>query len=153
MQQQLIEAHPKSSCAVWHLCSWHLMEQPVGLCLHAVGTLMDPVYTGEPAKKYKFELDPFQKTSVACLVRAIWAPLPRAGQHTRSTQAGRHQQLQEPMKALAAPCVHSTAQHNTDEPLLQGIAGALVRQWYRHVVYLVCMKNIVKQRRGQQWRC
>ncbi|GLT97432.1 hypothetical protein SLE2022_149980 [Rubroshorea leprosula] len=33
------------------------------------GTLSNPVYNGEMAKTYKFELDPFQKVSVACLER------------------------------------------------------------------------------------
>lgn len=32
------------------------------------GTLHEPVYNGLAAKEYLFELDPFQKTSVACLV-------------------------------------------------------------------------------------
>ncbi|XP_022753462.1 DExH-box ATP-dependent RNA helicase DExH10 isoform X3 [Durio zibethinus] len=33
------------------------------------GTLSNPVYNGEMAKTYKFELDPFQQVSVACLER------------------------------------------------------------------------------------
>ncbi|CAN1323952.1 DExH-box ATP-dependent RNA helicase DExH10 [Linum perenne] len=33
------------------------------------GTLSNPVYEGELAKTYKFELDPFQKVSIACLER------------------------------------------------------------------------------------
>ncbi|GLT80298.1 hypothetical protein SLA2020_517460 [Shorea laevis] len=33
------------------------------------GTLSNPVYNGEMAKTYVFELDPFQKVSVACLER------------------------------------------------------------------------------------
>eukprot|EP00882_Tetradesmus_deserticola_P028053 GHRQ01031227.1.p1 GENE.GHRQ01031227.1~~GHRQ01031227.1.p1 ORF type:complete len:272 (+),score=160.42 GHRQ01031227.1:95-817(+) len=33
------------------------------------GTLQEPAYNGPPAKSYPFELDPFQKTSVACLER------------------------------------------------------------------------------------
>ncbi|KDP45529.1 hypothetical protein JCGZ_17082 [Jatropha curcas] len=33
------------------------------------GTLSNPEYNGEMAKTYKFELDPFQKVSVACLER------------------------------------------------------------------------------------
>ncbi|XP_044463996.1 DExH-box ATP-dependent RNA helicase DExH10 isoform X1 [Mangifera indica] len=33
------------------------------------GTLSNPVFTGEMAKTYKFELDPFQRVSVACLER------------------------------------------------------------------------------------
>ncbi|CAN0901306.1 DExH-box ATP-dependent RNA helicase DExH10 [Linum grandiflorum] len=33
------------------------------------GSLSNPVYTGEMAKSYKFELDPFQKVSIACLER------------------------------------------------------------------------------------
>ncbi|XVF19120.1 hypothetical protein REPUB_Repub11eG0082100 [Reevesia pubescens] len=33
------------------------------------GTLSNPVYHGEMAKTYKFELDPFQQVSVACLER------------------------------------------------------------------------------------
>eukprot|EP00878_Enallax_costatus_P019282 GHUV01020339.1.p1 GENE.GHUV01020339.1~~GHUV01020339.1.p1 ORF type:complete len:159 (+),score=33.42 GHUV01020339.1:427-903(+) len=33
------------------------------------GTLDEPVYNGDPAKTYPFELDSFQKTSVACLER------------------------------------------------------------------------------------
>jgi ATP-dependent RNA helicase DOB1 len=32
---------------------------------------MEPIFTGTPAKEYPFELDPFQKTSVACLVRGF----------------------------------------------------------------------------------
>lgn len=45
------------------------------LCVAAsmAGTLMEPIYTGTPAKVYPFELDPFQKTSVACLVRGLLA--------------------------------------------------------------------------------
>ncbi|KAJ8755567.1 hypothetical protein K2173_022146 [Erythroxylum novogranatense] len=35
----------------------------------AHGTLSDPVYNGEMAKRYNFELDPFQRVSVACLER------------------------------------------------------------------------------------
>lgn len=31
--------------------------------------LLNPRYTGEPAKTYPFTLDPFQSTAVACLVR------------------------------------------------------------------------------------
>ena len=33
------------------------------------GTLSNPVFNGEMAKTYKFELDPFQRVSVACLER------------------------------------------------------------------------------------
>lgn len=33
------------------------------------GTLANPIYNGEMAKTYKFELDPFQQVSVACLER------------------------------------------------------------------------------------
>uniref|UniRef100_A0A2P2MK80 RNA helicase n=1 Tax=Rhizophora mucronata TaxID=61149 RepID=A0A2P2MK80_RHIMU len=33
------------------------------------GTLSNPVYTGQMAKTYSFELDPFQRVSVACLER------------------------------------------------------------------------------------
>ncbi|KAL3534986.1 hypothetical protein ACH5RR_003447 [Cinchona calisaya] len=33
------------------------------------GTLSNPVYNGEMAKKYPFKLDPFQEVSVACLER------------------------------------------------------------------------------------
>ena len=33
------------------------------------GTLANPVYNGEMAKTYSFELDPFQRVSVACLER------------------------------------------------------------------------------------
>jgi ATP-dependent RNA helicase DOB1 len=33
------------------------------------GTMSNPLYNGEMAKSYKFELDPFQKVSVACLER------------------------------------------------------------------------------------
>lgn len=33
------------------------------------GTLSNPVYNGEMAKTYNFELDPFQKVSLACLER------------------------------------------------------------------------------------
>ncbi|XP_038696168.1 DExH-box ATP-dependent RNA helicase DExH10 isoform X2 [Tripterygium wilfordii] len=33
------------------------------------GTLSDPVFNGEMAKSYQFELDPFQRVSVACLER------------------------------------------------------------------------------------
>lgn len=39
------------------------------------GTLQEPCYNGPPAKTYPFELDSFQKTSVACLVRGgccVW---------------------------------------------------------------------------------
>lgn len=33
------------------------------------GTLENPIYNGKMAKTYPFELDPFQKVSVACLER------------------------------------------------------------------------------------
>lgn len=33
------------------------------------GTLENPIYNGEMAKSYTFELDPFQSVSVACLER------------------------------------------------------------------------------------
>jgi superfamily II RNA helicase len=45
-------------------------EHLAASCLLA-GTLQEPCYNGPPAKSYPFELDPFQKTSVACLVRMI----------------------------------------------------------------------------------
>ena len=33
------------------------------------GTLHDPTWTGEMAKSYPFDLDTFQSTAVACIVR------------------------------------------------------------------------------------
>lgn len=45
----------------------HLAPLQSGLV--SAGTLQEPNFTGTPAKQYPFELDPFQKTSVACLVR------------------------------------------------------------------------------------
>lgn len=49
-------------------------ERLTGVCgaiaCFCAGTLQEPIYTGTPAKTYPFELDTFQKTSVACLVRS-----------------------------------------------------------------------------------
>lgn len=37
-------------------------------CFLAIGTMEEPKWTGTMAKQYPFTLDPFQSTSVACLV-------------------------------------------------------------------------------------
>lgn len=34
------------------------------------GTIEDPAWKGDVAKQYPFELDTFQKTAVACIVRS-----------------------------------------------------------------------------------
>eukprot|EP00775_Hariotina_reticulata_P007858 gene7858-8054_t len=44
-------------------------EAQSGLDVAVHGTLQEPVYNGLAAKEYPFELDSFQKTSVACLER------------------------------------------------------------------------------------
>eukprot|EP00898_Chlorokybus_atmophyticus_P004711 jgi/Chlat1/5240/Chrsp33S05083 len=44
-------------------------KQAEGLTEEVNGTIHDPKYNGEMAQKYPFELDPFQKASVACLER------------------------------------------------------------------------------------
>lgn len=49
----------------------HHHQLALSVRLHPTGTLMEPIFTGTPAKVYPFELDPFQKTSVACLVRGV----------------------------------------------------------------------------------
>jgi hypothetical protein len=46
----------------------------VGDLCWLAGTLQEPAYNGPPAKEYPFELDTFQKTSVACLVSMQFLP-------------------------------------------------------------------------------
>jgi hypothetical protein len=47
--------------------------QLIVCCFLLAGTLQEPLYNGPPAKEYPFELDSFQKTSVACLVSTVGA--------------------------------------------------------------------------------
>ncbi len=50
------------------------------------GTLHEPVYTGPRAKEYPFVLDPFQETSVACLVGLGWRQQQQARRRQRRQQ-------------------------------------------------------------------
>ncbi len=57
----------------WH---WH------------TGTMHDPSYNGDMAKKYPFKLDPFQSTAIACLVSCTAA--------VHALDSGHNWQLQPP---------------------------------------------------------
>jgi hypothetical protein len=54
------------------------------------GTLDNPVFKGEMAKEYPFTLDPFQSTSIACLVRARVPPPPCCVPRLRCTAPPPH---------------------------------------------------------------
>lgn len=49
-----------------------LLKTPRTYMLATAGSLQQPQYKGKMAKKYPFTLDPFQSTSIACLVGHLY---------------------------------------------------------------------------------